>query len=368
MPRTPAEVPACYAMVQPGLEAIAAEEITRDLGGSVKKTDRGLIVFRVSDITPELLTLRTVEDVFLLAWGTDALTYRATDLDKIRRWTAHEPDWQRLLQLHHLVHPKPKGKPTYHLVCQMTGEHGYYRRDAGKALAEGLAGKFPASWKPVEENAAVEAWLTIHGNRAICGLRLSDHMMRHRDYKAEHRPASLRPSVAAAMVWLAGASPGNVVLDPMCGAGTILCEQVVIARQRKAGEVVVIGGDHDRDAVRAGAVNLRRVGPPPRLAKWDARRLPLPDQSVDRVITNPPFGKQLGDPVDIGPLYRRVVAECDRVLRPGGRAVFLVGEAGLLHPAAGAAGWRPQRQVRLRVLGQPAQISVWRKPEGGSTM
>jgi 23S rRNA G2445 N2-methylase RlmL len=250
----------------------------------------------------------------------------------------------------------------------MTGEHGYYRRDAGKALAEGLAGKFPASWKPVEENAAVEAWLTIHGNRAICGLRLSDHMMRHRDYKAEHRPASLRPSVAAAMVWLAGASPGNVVLDPMCGAGTILCEQVVIARQRKAGEVVVIGGDHDRDAVRAGAVNLRRVGPPPRLAKWDARRLPLPDQSVDRVMTNPPFGKQLGDPVDIGPLYRRVVAECDRVLRPGGRAVFLVGEAGLLHPAAGAAGWRPQRQVRLRVLGQPAQISVWRKPEGGSTM
>ena len=93
MPRAAAELPPCYAMVQPGLEAVAAEEITRDLGGAVKKTERGLIVFRVADITPELLTLRTVEDVFLLAWGTDALTYRAADLDKIRRWTAHEPDW-----------------------------------------------------------------------------------------------------------------------------------------------------------------------------------------------------------------------------------------------------------------------------------
>src|SRR5262245_22828128 len=138
MSRAPGEVPACYAMVQPGLEAVAAEEITRDLGGAVKKTDRGLGVFRNAHITPELLTLRTVEDVFVLAWGTDALTYRAADLDKIRRWTAHEPDWQRLLQLHHRIHPKPKGKPTYRLVCQMSGEHGYYRRDAGKALAEGL--------------------------------------------------------------------------------------------------------------------------------------------------------------------------------------------------------------------------------------
>src|SRR5262245_14392062 len=283
MSRAPGEVPACYAMVQPGLEAVAAEEITRDLGGAVKKTDRGLVVFRVPDITRELLTLRTVEDVFLLAWGTDALTYRAADLDKIRRWTAHEPSWQRLLQLHHRVHPKPKVKPTNNLGWQMTGEHGYYRRDAGKALAEGLTGKFPASWKPVEENAAVEVWLTIQGNRAVCGLRLSDRTMRHRDYKVEHRPASLRPSVAAAMVWLAGASPGNLGLDPMCGTGTILCEQRVIARQRKAGEIVVIGGDDDRDAIRAAAANLRRVGPPPWLAKWDARRLPLPSSSVDRI-------------------------------------------------------------------------------------
>ena len=130
----------------------------------------------------------------------------------------------------------------------------------------------------------------------------------------------------------------------------------------------VIGGDNERAAVQAAAANLRRAGPSPKLVRWDARRLPLPVASVDRVITNPPFGKQIGEPEDIGPLYRRVVAECDRVLRPGGRAVFLVGDAGLLHPATSAAGWRPHRQVRLRVLGQPAEISVWRKREGGDTM
>ncbi|HEY1378445.1 MAG TPA: methyltransferase domain-containing protein [Gemmataceae bacterium] len=368
MPRPAAELPPLYATVQPGLEDIAAEEITRDLGGAVRKTDRGLVVFRVPDISPDLLSLRTTEDVFLLAWGTDALTYRAADLDKIEKWTAREPDWPRLLQLHHGVHPKPKGKPTYRLVTQMTGEHGYRRVDARKALARGLDGKLPASWKPAEENAAVEVWLTIDGKQAVCGLRLSDAAMRHRTYKAEHLPASLRPTVAAAMVRLAGAAPGDTVLDPLCGAGTILAEQLALARQRRAGAVRVVGGDVDPPAVRAAAANLRHVGPGWWLARWDARRLPLAGRSVDRVVTNPPFGVQLGDPDQIGPLYRAVVAEADRVLRPGGRAVFLVGTGALLQPAAAAAGWRPQRRVRLRVLGQPAELSVWRKPEATDTI
>ena len=36
--------------------------------------------------------LRITEDVYLLAWGTDKLTYRAEDLDRIRRWADR---WKR---------------------------------------------------------------------------------------------------------------------------------------------------------------------------------------------------------------------------------------------------------------------------------
>src|SRR5436190_16339355 len=82
------ELPACYAFVQPGLESVAADEIVRDLGGEIKKSERGMVVFRVSAITPAILHLRTVEDVFLLAWGSDALSRRADDLSKIEKWTA----------------------------------------------------------------------------------------------------------------------------------------------------------------------------------------------------------------------------------------------------------------------------------------
>src|SRR5262249_12595440 len=216
--------------------------------------------------------------------------------------------------------PKPGGKPTYRLVTQMTGKHGYRRMDAGKALARGLAGKLPASWKPAEENAAVEIWLTIQGATAICGLRLSDKTMRHRTYKVDHLPASLRPTVAGAMVRLAGIHPGLVTLDPMCGAGTILAEVLCALRGARSAErgaqSLVLGGDQELPALRAAEANMRRLGQA-FLARWDARRLPLPDASVDRIISNPPFGKQLSDPQAIGPLYRRMMPELDRVLRPG---------------------------------------------------
>src|SRR5438105_4770273 len=248
-PRQEAEPPALYAVVHPGLEEIAAAEIEEELGGEVKRSGAGIVVFRMAYVDRRVLTLRSTEDVFVYAWGTDALSYRAADLESIRRWT-DKANWARLLQIHHAVRPKPAGKPSYRLVVQMTGQHGYRRADALKALARGMAGKLPASWRPAEENAAVEVWLTIHGAVAICGLRLSDRSMRHRTYKVEHRPASLRPTVAAAMVRLAELKPGITVLDPMCGAGTLLAEALLYAKSHRTHEgegwpLTALGGDID---------------------------------------------------------------------------------------------------------------------------
>src|SRR3974377_182044 len=103
--RSQSEFPPCYALVFPGLEPVAAEEIEAILRGDVKRTENGMVVFRVSEIDSGLLQLRTVEEVFLFAWGTDKRSYRAQDLDRIRHWTAHEVNWNRLLQIHHAVRP-----------------------------------------------------------------------------------------------------------------------------------------------------------------------------------------------------------------------------------------------------------------------
>src|ERR1700680_4647170 len=97
--RAEPETPPCYAMVHAGLEEVAGEEIARELKGEVKKAGLGVVVFRVPRIDKALLELRTTEDVFILAWGTDQLSYRAEDLERIRRWTAKNADWANLLRL-----------------------------------------------------------------------------------------------------------------------------------------------------------------------------------------------------------------------------------------------------------------------------
>jgi tRNA G10 N-methylase Trm11 len=163
------------------------------------------------------------------------------------------------------------------------------------------------------------------------------------------------------MVRLAKIRSNDIVLDPMCGAGTILAEVHEAARRSETIRgIQVSGGDNDAAALRAAASNLRRLGST-ELTRWDATQLPLPDHSVDVIISNPPFGKQLATPEEIGPLYRDMLASYNQVLRPGGRAVLLVGEFGPLQAAARRVDWKLTQQLRVRVLGQPAVITIWRK-------
>jgi tRNA (guanine6-N2)-methyltransferase len=347
----------CFALTVPGLETLAAAEIEQRLGAEIKRTEPGLVLFRPEAVDRRLFRLRLVEDLFLYAWGTDQLTYRAADLKLITQWTRREADWPRLFQLHHAVAARPKRKPSYHLVAQMRGEHGYRRTDARDALLAGLKESIPPSWQPRTERAAVEIWLRIEGKRAVCGVRLSDERLRHRPYKEEHLPASLRPVVAAAMVRLAAPRPEEWLVDPLCGAGTILAER--LAEQRDA---LILGGDCDRTAVRATVTNLRHWREEPPIALWDATELPLADDALSCLATNLPFGRQIGTPADLGPFYSELLDEFQRVLRAGGRAVLLVGDDQALQRPAFRLGWQQEERVRLRLLGHPCYLMKWRKP------
>jgi tRNA (guanine6-N2)-methyltransferase len=154
------------------------------------------------------------------------------------------------------------------------------------------------------------------------------------------------------------------VLDPMCGVGTILAETLERSKIANIKPLLLLGGDLEMEAVRAAAPNLRSLGRV-FLHQWDARALPFPDGSIDRIITNPPFGKQLGTPETIGPLYRQALREFDRVLKPRGKAVFLVSEFAALKAACGVVSWKLESSTKVRVLGQGAILSVWQKPAPG---
>jgi len=177
--------------------------------------------------------------------------------------------------------------------------------------------------------------------------------MRQREYKIAHRPASLRPSVAAALVVLSEPHDDDIVLDPFCGAGTVLIERAHFGRYRN-----LIGSDRDADAIDAARANIGARYKPIELHSWDAAALPLGDATVTRVVTNLPWGVRSGTPGQNRKLYGRWLAEMNRVLKRGGKLVVLTAETRLMHELRVGGVIVPERILRVTVLGRSASVFV----------
>ena len=82
----------------------------------------------------------------------------------------------------------------------------------------------------------------------------------------------------------------------------------------------------------------------------DMRALPLEAASVDRIVCNLPWGRQVRVDDGLGRLYRDALGEMERVLAPGGRAVLLASRPEL----ARYPGLVRKRALEISVFGQRA--------------
>lgn len=357
-----------YAHTMPGLEKVAWTEIRgrfdqvsceafKELPGK-----NGLVLFRYAGQPADLLKLRTVEDVFFLVAQIPKIKWGYPGLSQIYRALSSNRFLGTGLAVHNRAHGvgnRRKQERTFRVISRMVGKnHPYRRMDLERVVEKGLRKRLGSKWHTVEEGEDIEVWANLIGLDFICGLRLSDASMRHRGYKKAHVAASLRPSVAASMVWLTQPQASDVFLDPMCGAGTLLVERGMIERH-----TLLLGGDVDSVALQAAAQNIGPKHKPRQLVKWDAGRLPLPPGSVDKVATNLPFGKQIGSRRENVGLYRAFFREVDRVLSANGRAVVLSSETELIkNTLRGLEGLQIVRGYSVRILGQKARIYLIERP------
>jgi 23S rRNA G2445 N2-methylase RlmL len=245
---------------------------------------------------------------------------------------------------------------TWRVISQKTGTHDFRRVDAGRSVYDALLRVMPRGLRHVEDEADLEIWLWLSGSEVLIGVRLSDATMRHRRYKHEHLPASLRPTVAAAMGWLSRPTAQDIVLDPLCGAGTIPIERALLAPFAE-----IMGGDVRKEAVAMAQRNAQSAHIEATWSVWNARSLPLADASVTRIVTNLPFGKQIGSPGELEDLYNALAQEFGRVLTPDGLVVTLTSADQLWEKILRTHGWRIVKKVVLVVLGLPASIFVVEK-------
>lgn len=155
-------------------------------------------------------------------------------------------------------------------------------------------------------------------------------------------PATTPPTVAAGLLRLAKLKAGMTLLDPGGGVATI---PIIDAIERPEGHGWSI--DADAAAVADAHANVAERDLTDRIdvRRGDATALELADLSVDRVVSDLPFGKKVGTNQENRVLYPAILREVERVLTADGRAVLLTDDKRFFEQAV-------QRARGLKVVAQ----------------
>ena len=334
-----------FAVTTRGLEAVGAREVGALTGVTVTQTAyRRVSATCAPPLTP-LLELRTVDDLFLHVATWPGIGRPRSTLARLGSLSAEldlRPAAATCAALRPVATP-----PAFSVTASFVGKRNYTTAELKRATAERIAVSHGWRYQPDDALADLNLRLFIEHDVASVGVRLGKTPLHERAYKQAHVAGSLKPPVAAALIALAGVEPGMRVVDPCCGAGTILVE----AAQRGA---VVQGGDRDATAVVSARRNLAAAGVVATIGRWDAAALPLAAGSVDRIVANLPWGRQVVPDIALARLYRRSCAEMRRVLAPDGRVALLTNRPGSLPPLDP----RSVEQIEISLFGQNPTIVV----------
>jgi 23S rRNA (guanine2445-N2)-methyltransferase / 23S rRNA (guanine2069-N7)-methyltransferase len=163
--------------------------------------------------------------------------------------------------------------------------------------------------------------------RASLSLDLAGEPLFKRGWRLAQTDATLKETLAAALLRACGYTGDRPLVDPMCGSGTLAIEAALIAQHHapgvhrplgverwasfdaglraelarlrdearrgvRRGAPPVFASDRDPDAVRAAQVNVKRAGLPIQVRQADARQL-APLDPAGFVVANPPWGRRM---------------------------------------------------------------------------
>ena len=255
--------------------------------------------------------------------------------------------YQRVKQQDWSAHLDPAA--TFAVGCTLAGTNTItHSRFATLRVKDGIVDHFRerTGRRPEVDRYRPDLRINLHlrDNRASLAIDLSGEPLHRRGYRRDPGPAPLRETLAAAICGLAGVNehPWPVLLDPLCGSGTLLIEaalllsdsapglqrkrfgfmgwqqhnqpmwerlvQEALAREEAglAGDWPrIIGLDADPRAVAAARANIDQAGLADRIEIRQAQLADLdPPGTSGLLITNPPYGERLSEKETVRYLYR----------------------------------------------------------------
>lgn len=312
-----------------GLERLAAAEVAEGNHRVIDVSKRQLLIESTTAIVDN--PPRLADDLFLIHAA-------ATDPGHTKQALAEAVSTLRLAS----------APADFAVTASFHGRRNYNRFDVedlvGAALQTHSGGRYHSRRTGVAPPSDRVDWRVIlDGKMLWVGVRPFAVPLHRRAWRRQTVTGSLHPPVAAAMARLAHISAGMRVLDPFCGAGTILLEARAIEPR-----AIYRGIDLKKAAVRAAEQNTQVRGS----ITWQAGNSARLQGPVDRIVTNPPWDVRVG----IGD-FRPYLREWRRVLHSTGLVVAILnhGQAAQLieDPA-----WRVNDVYDVAVAGQHPRIVV----------
>jgi 23S rRNA G2445 N2-methylase RlmL len=351
----------------PGLQGLLAEEL-RSLGIEPTLEASGAVTFTGDWAAASRVLVRTrIGSRLLLSLRRFSARTKAMLYDQVRRidWPAVFPSTLTMA-----VEAAGSLEGTDYVlsyaplrikdaVCDEFRKRGFLRPDVDR-------------WEP---DVSLHAF--FHRGRCELSVDLSGRPLHRRGYRQEGAEAPLRENRAAALLLFCGYDGSRPFLDPFCGSGTIPIEAALIATRTAPGLLRVpdaftlgrlfpeaadaLGEEHHRAReerrespphpiagsdssgevleIARGNAGKAGVGEWVRFEERDARRIEAPDSWI---VTNPPYGERLEDPVAAQDLIRAFVHGVKHAC--AGSCLGLVVPRGALEKAVGL---RPQGRLAV---------------------
>lgn len=174
-------------------------------------------------------------------------------------------------------------------------------------------------------------------------LRLYTYPDPRFSYRSGAVAASMHPAAAAAILYAHRdrMKPDHTVLDPFCGAGTLLIERAQIMDAAR-----LTGIDISPEACRIARANSKNAGLPIRVYNRDSRGFSNKDR-VQEIICNLPFGHRVGSHADNRKLYDDSLSQWKDLLHRDGFVLAITNDKKLFTSLAKRHGFRIVRRSRF---------------------
>jgi len=337
------------ALCAVGAEKVVSNEIKK-LRLTVIESGFGRVRFRAdtAGLYRSLMGLRAADRVLL-----EAAAFPAADFDALFAG-AHNVPWERFI-------PAQMGLK----VAKVRTNRSQLKAETSiqaivhKAAADRLCTAYSLSRLPdTDETNTAEIRVYIEKDTVSLLLDISGAPLFKRGYRTEGGAAPLRETTAAAMLLLSGWKRKYPLYDPFCGCGTILIEALMYAWDMAPGlgrnftlsdlliadsaieaavrtelrnnvnferTIRIAGSDADAKAVAMTKANIGRLkalhpaapgmDTTPVMLKASSMQEARPcwglgtgDSGLGYIVTNPPYGKRLGNPADSERLYSEMSA------------------------------------------------------------